>query len=212
MKQLFRPLYRPRHLLFTLLLVWLLPGFSVPLGAYTITYAEQFYELYHQNLYRYPEDYQENIWYLERALRSPFANPLHALARIDNPEEWERYRHLFYMHLNLELVKQYRGLASKFDKREAYFYNYPWKSANLDSLETAESCYQAALAYWEEALTWWAKLHSIDYIHLEEIEEWEDEKFRIDQGELDYGEFIALDLKRLQEVRTAFEEMDDDTY
>ncbi|ADK81141.1 conserved hypothetical protein [Sediminispirochaeta smaragdinae DSM 11293] len=181
-------------------------------SAYKIEYAEQFYRLYHQNLYRYPEEYQENIWYLERALRSPFANPLNALARIDDREEWQRYRTLFYMHVNLELVKQYRGLASKYDKREAYFYNYPWKSANLDSLETAESCYKAALSYWKEALTWWAKLHTVDYVHLDEVEEWEDEVYRIDQGELDYGEFIALDLARLQKVRDAFEKMDQSTY
>ncbi|WP_020613603.1 hypothetical protein [Sediminispirochaeta bajacaliforniensis] len=181
-------------------------------SAYKIEFAEQFYRLYHQNLYRYPEEYQENIWYLERALRSPFANPLNALARIDDRKEWQRYRTLFYMHVNLELVKQYRGLASKYDKREAYFYNYPWKSANLDSLETAESCYKAALSYWKEALTWWAKLHTVDYVHLDEVEEWEDEVYRIDQGELDYGEFIALDLARLQKVRDAFEKMDQSTY
>lgn len=181
-------------------------------SAYKIEFAEQFYRLYHQNLYRYPEEYQENIWYLERALRSPFANPLNALARIDDRKEWQRYRTLFYMHVNLELVKQYRGLASKYDKREAYFYNYPWKSANLDSLETAESCYKTALSYWKEALTWWAKLHTVDYVHLDEVEEWEDEVYRIDQGELDYGEFIALDLARLQKVRDAFEKMDQSTY
>ena len=204
--------YKLSSILFFLLLLGFDLASAAELQAYKISYAEQFYNLYHQNLYRYPEDYQENIWFLERALRSPFANPLNALAKIDNPKEWERYRYLFYMHLNLELVNQYRGLASKFDKREAYFYNYPWKSANLDSLETAESCYQAALAYWEEALTWWAKLHTIDYLHLDELEEWEDEKYRIDQGELDYGEFISLDLARLERVRTAFEEMNSDTY
>ena len=181
-------------------------------SAYKIEFAEQFYRLYHQNLYRYPEEYQENIWYLERALRSPFANPLNALARIDDRKEWQRYRTLFYMHVNLELVKQYRGLASKYDKREAYFYNYPWKSANLDSLETAESCYKTALSYWKEALTWWAKLHTVDYVHLDEVEEWEDEVYRIDHGELDYGEFIALDLARLQKVRDTFEKMDQSTY
>ncbi len=182
------------------------------LHAYKIEYAEQFYELYHQNLYQYPEDYQENIWYLERALRSSFANPLNALARIENPREWERYRTLFYMHLNLELVKQYRGLAAEYDKREAYFYNYPWKFANLDSLDTAESCYKTALLYWEEALSWWAKLHTMPYVHLDEIEEWEDERLRIDRGELDFGEFIAIDLNRLERVRKAFEEMDRNTY
>jgi len=71
---------------------------------------------------------------------------------------------------------------------------------------------ETALSYWKEALTWWAKLHTIDYVHLDEVEEWEDEVYRIDQGELDYGEFIALDLARLQKVRDAFEKMDQSTY
>lgn len=179
---------------------------------YKIEYAEQFYRLYHQNLYQYPEDYQENIWYLERALRSPFANPLNALAVIQDPRAWQRYRTLFYMHVNLELVKQYRGLGSEYDKREAFFFNYPWKSANLDSLDTAESCYETALLYWEEALVWWSKLHTMPYVHLDEVEEWEDERFRIDRGELDFGEYIGLDLERLGRVRAAFEAMDENSY
>jgi hypothetical protein len=185
---------------------------SQELHAYKVDYAEQFYRLYHQHLYRYPEDYQENIWYLERALRSPFANPLNALAKIENEREWERYRTLFYLHVNLQLVQQYRGLGSEYDKREAFFFNYPWKTANLDSLDIAESCYMTALAYWEEALTWWAKLHSMPYVHLDEIEQWESERLRIDKGELDYGEFISLDLDRLYRVREAFLAMDETTY
>jgi hypothetical protein len=50
------------------------------------------------------------------------------------------------------------------------------------------------------------------YVYLDEIEEWEDERLRIDRGELDFGEFIDLDLKRLERVRKAFEEMDRNTY
>ena len=179
---------------------------------YKIIYAEQFYRLYHRQLYMYPQDILENIWYLKEARSSDFANPLNALARVDTPEQWERYRYLFYMHVNLELVRQYRLLASKYDKRVAYFYNAPWKRQNLESLQYAEAYYQEALMYWREALEWSAKAWDLSYIHLEKIQSWADENWRIENYDLDYDEFIQLDLDRLAKVRADFEAMDENTY
>jgi hypothetical protein len=62
-----------------------------PAYSYKILYAEQFYRLFHLHYYQYPERTAENISYLERALRSDFANPLYALARIPDAKHWERY-------------------------------------------------------------------------------------------------------------------------
>ena len=201
----YAPVYTP-----FLLLIFLL--FTPTLGAYNIYYAEQYYKLYHQNFYQYPEDFKENIWYLERALKNPFVNPLHAMARIENKQEWERYRTLFYLHVNLELVKQYRLWAAEYDKRVAYFYNQPWKEQNIESLEIAEHYYETALYYWDRALLWWAKAEQLSYLHLEEIHYWEDERARIGSGDLDYGEIITSDLERLAGVRADFEAMDESTY
>ncbi len=187
-------------------------AFPAEASAYNIYYAEQYYKLYHQNFYQYPEDFEENIWYLERALKRPFVNPLNAMATIDNKEEWRRYRALFHMHVNLEMVKQYRLWAAEYDKRVAYFYNQPWKDQNLESLEIAEHYYQTALYYWEQALLWWAELEKMPYIHLEEIQYWEDECTRISDGDLDYQEIIYKDLQRLNKVRGQFESMDENTY
>jgi hypothetical protein len=175
-------------------------------------YAEQYYQLYHRNFYQYPEDFRENIWYLERALARPFVNPLNAMAEIQDKSEWERYRYLFAMHVNLELVKQYRLWGSKYDKRNAFFFNEPWKEQNLESLETAESHYETALYYWNRALIWWARAQKTEYHHLEEIQYWEDERERIESGELDYAAIISRDLQRLRGVRQAFEHMDESTY
>ena len=180
--------------------------------AYEILYAEQYYKLYHQNFYQYPSDFNENIWYLERALASDFANPLNALALVETPEEWERYRYLFAMHVNLELVKQYRYLAAEYDKRAAYFYNAPWKNQNLDSLRYAESYYQAALHYWSEALAWSSRAWRLSYIELERAQYWADLNYRIEHYELDYDEIIQMDLDRLESVRQRFLEMDENTY
>lgn len=184
----------------------------VQVSSYKILYAEQYYKLYHQNLYQYPEDFNGNIWYLERALSRPFVNPLNALAVIENQNVWERYRYLFYLHVNLKLVEQYRHLGSKYDKRVAYFFNEPWKEANLKSLDIAESYYIAAEYYWTEALTWIDKLENVDYYFLSDVQNWEDERFRIVIGDLDYKEIIGMDLTRLKKVRADYLAMDENTY
>ncbi len=180
-------------------------------GAYNVLYAEQFYRLYHDHFHRYPEDTLENIFYLEKALHSDFCNPLNALAEINNKQEWERYRYLFSMHVNLKLTELYLTLGSKFDKMEAYFYNYPWKEENIKSLDKAERIYTMARYYWSEARRWSGKLPP-SYINLEEIQYWEDENFRIRTKDLDYGKIIDSHLTRLDRVRQQFLEMDDSTY
>lgn len=181
------------------------------LQAYNVLYAEQFYRLYHDHFHRYPEDSLENIFYLEKALGSDFANPLNALAVIENPKEWERYRYLFYMHVNLKLTELYLSLGAKYDKRHAYFYNYPWKQENLKSLDKAERIYSMARYYWNEALGWSKKIPP-SFITLEEIQYWEDENYRIRTKDLDYGMIIDSQLERLESVRSDFLEMDESTY
>lgn len=189
-------------------LVGLLP---VSGHAYKILYAEQFYKLYHLHFYQYPDDTMENIWYLEQALKADFANPLYALARIANPQEWERYRNLFKMHVSLRLVQLYLTLGSGYDKRIAYFFNAPWKEDNLKSLAQAEEIFRFALVYWDEARKWSA-LARKNRNHLEEIQNWEDESYRIETGELDYKRIIGRHLDRLARVRKQFESMDENTY
>ncbi len=184
------------------------------LFAWKVQYAEQFYKLYHQQMYRYPEDSAENIYYLSMALKSPFANPLNALARIEDEKEWEKYRNLFEMHVYLRITDEYLAMAAKYDKFNAYFYNYPWKSANLDSLRTAESYYKLALETWELAQSYSqvARENRFRWINLDEIQYWEDEAFRIEQGDLDYRDIIENHLARLIRVRDEFKNMDYNTY
>ena len=157
----------------------------------------------------------ESIHYLELALKSdfaPFANPLYALATIHDKTEWERYRYLFYMHVNVKLIYLYLTLGSKYDKMVAYFYNYPWKRQNLESLETAEKVYKVAYGYWEDAKKWSARAWAMRSVHLEQIQQWEDENFRIETGDLDYREVIDEQLARLGRVRETFRKMDSTTY
>jgi hypothetical protein len=179
--------------------------------AYTIMYAEEFYVLYHEQLTMSTDEIMENIVWLEQALAADFANPLYALARVENKREWEQYRALFKMHVNLKLVQMHLKLATLYDKRVAYFFNAPWKEQNLESLKMAEGLYNKGLYYWQESLTWARKVRAFG-ISLEEIQNWEDEAHRIRAGELDYRRIIAEQLTRLERVRAAFEAMGPGTY
>ncbi len=193
--------------------IFLFQLFFLPAAGYSykILYAEQFYKLYHAHFYQYPEDYLENIYYLEQALRSDFANPLNALAKIETPDEWKRYMNLFRMHVSLKLTELYLGIGSKYDKMEAYFYNSPWKRENLKSLDIAEESYRYARVYWQEALSWQGKVEK-SWVSIDEIQGWEDESYRIAEKLLDYDDIIDSHLDRIKRVRDKFVKMDNTTY
>ena len=182
------------------------------LWAYPVYFKEQFYRLYHQHYIQYPDDSIENIKWLEEAKRADFCNPLYALATIENPKQWERYRALLDMHLDLKLIEQHLILGSKYDKRVAYFFNAPWKDQNLESLKTAEAAYRAALAYWPEAKALAEKAMALRWTDLPGAEYWVDEAYRIAEGELDYAKIIGGELERLGKVRAQFEAMDKTSY
>jgi hypothetical protein len=187
---------------------------GVPLNAYFVTYKEQYYRLYHLHHIQYPDDTMENIYWLEQAVKADFANPLYAMALIENETQWEKYRYLFNMHLNLKLIEQYLFLGNKWNKRRAYFYNAPWKAQNLESLETAETCYRTALYYWQAANEWAEKARDkrFRFINLQKAQAWEDEAQRMKTGELNYEKTINRELTLLQNVRERFAAMDENTY
>lgn len=182
-------------------LILVLGAASLP--ADLVIYAEQYYKLYHQHLYQYPDDSLEIIHYLELALSSDFANPLYAIAVIHDKTEYKRYMDLFRMHVNLKIIEQYLHIGSKFDKFEVYFYNKegPWKEAICDSLKTAQWAYTTALYYWKQAQAWSTEAFKLRNVHLPDIQLWEDECFRIQTADLDYERTIQKQLSRLGETR-----------
>jgi len=200
-------LKNPVRFLLVFFLLTLIPVNN--LNSYFVTYKEQYYRLFHMHLIQYPDDTLENIVWLEKAVKADFCNPLFAYALIENETQYEKYRYLFTMHLNIKLAEQHLFLGNKWNKRNAYFYNAPWKEQNLDSLDTAETCFRAALYYWDEALTWANKANErkFRFINLQRIQFWEDEASRIEKGTLDYGKTINRELRLLQNVREKFEAM-----
>jgi hypothetical protein len=185
-----------------------------PLNAYYVQYKEQYFRLYHLHYIQYPDETMENIYWLEQAVKADFANPLYALALIEDETQWEKYRYLFMMHAHLKLIEQYLYLGNKWNKRNAYFYNAPWKTQNLESLETAETCFRTALSYWEAARSWAEKAQDkrFRFINLARVQFWEDEAGRIENKALDYGKIIKRELALLQQVREKFQAMDENTY
>ena len=192
-----------------LALIYLQSSFS-----YFVTFKEQYYKLFHTHYQQYPDDVMENIYWLEKAVEADFCNPQYALAKIQDEKEWEKYRYLFMMHINLKLIEQHMRLGRTWDKQVAYFYDAPWKEEYLRDLEKAESCYQAGLYYWEEAKLWAEKASagSFQFLYLTEIQNWEDECYRISVGNLDYEKILNREIKRVQEVKDTFIAMNKETY
>jgi len=195
-----------------LLFLILIP--ALPVNARFVTYKEEFYRLFHVHHNRNPDNVIENIYWLERALHAPFANPLNALALIENEVQWEKYRYLFMMHINLKLVQQHLWLGNMWNKRNAFFFNAPWRDINLSSLEIAETCFRAALYYWEQALVWVERLQQprFRWINLQRVQYWEDQAARIMSGRLNFGRTINRELDLLQQVRERFQAMDEYTW
>jgi hypothetical protein len=183
---------------------------ALPVNGYFVTYKEQYYRLFHVHYIQYPDDSMENIYWLEKAIEADFCNPLYALALIENEIQWEKYRYLFNMHIYIKLIEQYLFLGNKWNKRNGYFYNAPWRDQNLESLETAETCFRAALYYWKEAVSWAEKANErrFRWIDLQKVQFWEDEAFRIENGKLNYGRTIERELEMLQTVREKFQAME----
>lgn len=179
-----------------------------PVQGSRITYREQYYQLFRRHLYPTPARVAENIYWLEKALHSDFANPLFALARVRDEREWQWYRNLFTMHIHLLIVDQYLLWSSLFMPQEALFYNAPWQEQNLHSLERAEELLRFALIHWEEAERWSQEAASTQFVHLEQIQYWEDQHHRIRTGSLDYRRTIGRHLERVGVLRDAFLQMD----
>ncbi|MHC6202264.1 hypothetical protein ACYULU_03620 [Breznakiellaceae bacterium SP9] len=200
------------------LLLGIAVSVSAPLHAYIAQYKEQYYRLFHLHFIQYPDDTLENIYFLEKAVKADFANPLYAIALIETQEEWEKYRNLFMMHLHLKLIEQYLLLGNKWNKRNAYFYNAPWKDTNLEALETAERCFRSALSYWQDAKSYAQKATAkkFRFMNLERVQAWEDEAERIINKDvlhpLDYEGIIGRELALLHSVREQFQLMDENTY
>ena len=201
MKKIFRAIFAAIALIFTVS-----PAFS-----YMVKYKEDYYKLFHVHYQQYPDDVMENIYWLEKAVQADFCNPLYAGVKIDNEDDWEKYRYLFMMHINLKLIEQHLRLGRTYDKKTAKFYDAPWKDLYIENLKKAKSCYEAGLYYWQEAKLWAEKANvgKFKFLFLTDIQNWEDERERVGNGNLDYDKILNREMSRVQKVIDDFEKMGD---
>lgn len=185
--------------LFSFIFAFFLPQ---DLNAYMVKYKEDFYKLYHVHYQQYPDDCIENIYWLEKAVEADFCNPLYAMAKIETEKQWEKYRYLFQMHVNLKLIEQHLRLGRIYDKKCVYFYDAPWKDEYLNNLEKTLSCYEAGLYYWQEAKLWFEKANvsSFNFLFITELQNWEDERERIKTGELNYEKMLNREIERVKKA------------
>ncbi|MCR5765481.1 MAG: hypothetical protein K6G09_05835 [Treponema sp.] len=179
-------------------------------NAYMVKYKEDFYKLYHVHYQQYPDDCMENIYWLEKAVQADFCNPQFVDFKITNEKEWEKYRYLFQMHLNLKLIEQHLRLGRIYDKKCIYFYDAPWKDEYLRNMEKALSCYKAGLYYWQETKVWYEKADapSFNWLFITDKQNWEDERERIKTGELNYEKMLNREIERLEKNIQELNQMD----
>lgn len=182
--------------------------------AYMVKYKEDFFKLYHIHYQQQPDDCIENIYWLEKAVQADFCNPLYAYAKIETEEQWEKYRFLFQMHLNIKLIEQHLRLGRIYNKKAAYFYDAPWKDEYLRNLEKAKSCYEAGYAYWQESSLWAEKANAgkFKFLFITGLQGWEDERERIVTGTLDYQKILDRELARLNKVIADLKSMENKRY
>ena len=187
---------------------------TLPAFAAVCHYKEDYYRLYHIHYAQTPDDCIENIWYLEQAVKADFANPYYAMAKIENENQWEKYRYLFMMHINLKLVEQHLRIARKFDKKVVYFYDAPWKDEYLRNLKTAYNYYNAGYYYWNEAKLWAEKagISKFNFLYITDLQNWEDERERIATGELDYEKMLNRETTRVKKLIDELVAIDEKTY
>ena len=176
-----------------------------------VKYKEDWYKLFHVHYQQYPDDCMENIYWLEKAVEADFCNPLYADAKITTEKEWEKYRYLFQMHINLKLIEQHLRLGRVYDKKCIYFYDAPWKEEYLSNMEKALSCYKTGLYYWKEAKIWYEKANAptFRFLYIEDLQFWEDERERIFTGELNYEKIINREVERLEKNISELKAMDE---
>ncbi|MCS7204995.1 MAG: hypothetical protein NZ853_04810 [Leptospiraceae bacterium] len=159
-------------------------------------FLEDFYLLYGLKIgYNVPE-LKEAIYYLYLALSSKFRHPRNALCKIQNEEEYHKYRLLMFMEIHLLLTRMYLRLGSLYDKRHLYFHD-------LDVADDLEVSFLIARTYYNEALKFWQKAkeyaeNASAYVFTLDLGLIETHRYEIIHKQLDFERIIKRHLNRVE--------------
>ena len=162
-----------------------------------LNFLEDYYQLYGLRLHYDINELRRNIFFLKIALKKRFRHPKNALCKITTEESYYKYRLLMFMQINLQIMRSYMRIASKYDKRHLYFYNLDFAYDLNRSFQIAESFYKEALPYWNKAHKYALKASSLNSeIDLGTIES---NRYRIQIGKLNFKKMIQNHLKKLEQ-------------
>jgi len=164
-------------------------------------YLEDYYELYGMKQYYNENSLRNNIGRLKTALNSKFRHPSKAIVKIEDKNEYLKYRKLMFMHINLLIMRNYMKIASRYDKRKVYFYNRDFAKEIYNSLGIAENLYRQAIPYWIRAKNYATSASRIKLTT--DLSFMESERFSIINSELDYKKIISTHLKRISKNKNS---------
>jgi hypothetical protein len=159
-------------------------------------YVEDFYLLYGKKQYYNENTLRKNIERLKIALACKFRHPSEALVKIETEEEYQKYRNLMFMHINILIMRNYLKIAARYDKRRILFYSHDFANEISESLDTAEKIYNEALPFWQKAREY-ASAASRAKITTD-LGFMESERYSIVNNELNYGKIIDDYIKKLR--------------
>jgi hypothetical protein len=152
-------------------------------------YLEDYYLLYGMKQYYDENSLRANIAKMNAALNSKFRHPSEALVKIETEQEYDKYKDLMVMHINMLIMRDIMKIAVRYDKQKIYFYNLDYAQIISDSLDEADKLYEQALPYWDEAHKYAER--ATKYKITTDMSYIESERFSIMNGDTDFRKIIG---------------------
>lgn len=179
-------------------------GLWAPASSVPFSTLEEFYRIYYLPQLYDQHDLNRNLYYLQFALKMPFATPIQALSVQKTPEQYTRYQKLLTFHIHYLMTQTCVFLAARYDKHEPVFFNKEFSKEISQSLEWARYYYECADRYWSAALDLKKELDRSKRLRVNDMEFSENLLARIDDGEVDYKRVISRQLAKLEKTKEYF--------
>jgi hypothetical protein len=168
-----------------------------------LRYVEEFYALFAQNHMPATESTEQNIWYLQVALNSPFVHPVQALCVIRTEEEHAQYKRLLRSRIAFLVAQGFMQLGYRYDKEDIYWFNLEYADELIKGFRIAEHYYREAVVYWDEARRVASEVQRHRRIRLSGglVDAIQDEARRIYEGDINYRKTIDFRLRDLERKR-----------